>query len=377
MEIGADHVYLDGMKALDLKSFFAQSLGFSDSWKVTQVAFVGDQILVRITVQCAPRVVWAELETGGRTEIKGWRERTWHHLATCHFQTIVTARNPRLPVRNGKTMSVPVPWAEPGGCWTRAFEEQLIELLQECRSIRAAAELAVLNDDVVDGVMRRAVKRFMRRREESSPARRGVDAPKRSADRLPQTARRVRAANHKSIAKGLSDATLLVDLDNGCVIDAADGLATAVAAGILRGRYEAARSGSETTAMDMSTPYFAAALEMQPEADTGFGRFYVAMHLNAAVDKVRRTERRKLSAIGDRGLRNNKYFRRRSSIAVRACGAVVEDHHEAPRRDPQVSQCTHNPRLDSIMQRLAYNAKEPPVYETSRTRIRFFSTSWK
>jgi len=324
VEIRADPVYLDGMKALDLKSFFAQSLGFSDSWKVTEVAFVGDQSLVRITVQCAAGVVWADLETGERTEIKGWRERTWHHLDTCHFQTIVTARNPRLLLRKGKTMSVSVPWAEPAFRRTRALEEQLIELLQECRTVRAAAGLAVLTDDVVDGVMRRAVKSGVLRREESFPARLGVDAPERSADRLPQTDRRVSAANQKSITKGHRDATLLVDLDNGCVIDVADGEATAVAAGLLRGRSETASSSIEAIAMDMSTPYIAGALEVQPEAAIGFHRLYVAMHLNAAVDKVRRTEHRKLSAIGDRGLRNNKYFRLRSSIAVRTCGAVVE-----------------------------------------------------
>jgi transposase len=159
VEIRADPVYLEGMKGLDLKSFYAQSLGISAPWKVTDVAFDGDQSLVRITVECAAGVVWADPETGERAEIKGWRERTWRHLDTCHFQTIVTARIPRLLLRDGKTMSVSVPWAEPGGRLTRALEEHVIDLLRECRTVRAAARFAVLTDDVVDGVMRRAVTR--------------------------------------------------------------------------------------------------------------------------------------------------------------------------------------------------------------------------
>jgi len=64
------------MKGLDLKSFYAQSLGVSAPWKVTDLAFDGDQSLVRITVECAAGVVWADPETGERAEIKGWRERT-------------------------------------------------------------------------------------------------------------------------------------------------------------------------------------------------------------------------------------------------------------------------------------------------------------
>lgn len=302
MEIRADPVYLEGMKGLDLKSFYAQSLGISAPWKVTEVAFDGDHSLVRITVECAAGVVWADPETGERAEIKGWRERTWRHLDTCHFQTIVTARIPRLLLKDGKTMSVSVPWAEPGGRLTRALEEHVIDLLRECRTVRAAARFAVLTDDMVDGVMRRAVTRGLLRREESFPTSLGID--------------------DKSIRKGHRYATLLVDLDNGCVIDVADGRTIDVAAGLLRGISETARSGVEAIAMDMSPAYIAAAREVLPDAAIVFDRFHVAMHLNAAVDRVRRTEQRRLSSSGDSGLKNSKYFWLRSSVDLRTRGAA-------------------------------------------------------
>jgi len=302
VEIRADPVYLEGMKGLDLKSFYAQSLGISAPWKVTEVAFDGDHSLVRITVECAAGVVWADPESGERAEIKGWRERTWRHLDTCHFQTIVTARIPRLLLKGGKTMSVSVPWAEPGGRLTRALEEHVIDLLRECRTVRAAARFAVLTDDMVDGVMRRAVTRGLLRREESFPTSLGID--------------------DKSIRKGHRYATLLIDLDNGCVIDVADGRTIDVAAGLLRGLSETARSGVEAIAMDMSPAYIAAAREVLPDAAIVFDRFHVAMHLNAAVDRVRRTEQRRLSSSGDSGLKNSKYFWLRSSIDLRTRGAA-------------------------------------------------------
>ena len=41
-----------------------------------------------------------------------WQERTWRHLDTCQFQTIVTARVPRLLLKNGKSITASLPWAQ-------------------------------------------------------------------------------------------------------------------------------------------------------------------------------------------------------------------------------------------------------------------------
>ena len=42
------------MMSLGLKSFYAQSLGISAPWKVTDVVFDGDHKVVAVFVECAP-----------------------------------------------------------------------------------------------------------------------------------------------------------------------------------------------------------------------------------------------------------------------------------------------------------------------------------
>jgi len=290
------------VKALDLKSFYAQSLDISAPWKVTDVTFEGDHRVVNVFVECASGVVWADPETGERAEIKDWRERTWRHLDTCHYQTIVTARIPRVKLKSGKTMTVSVPWAQPGGRLTCAFEEHVIELLQECRTVRGTARVAVISEDEVDGVMQRAVARGLLRREESFPSCLGID--------------------DKSIRKGHRYATLLVDLDKGCVIDVGEGRTAATAAGLLGTLSEAARGNVEAVAMDMSTAYIKAVRDVLPKAAIVFDRFHITMHLTDAVDKVRRQEHRVLSAEGDSVLKGSKYFWLKTPDDLRTRGAA-------------------------------------------------------
>jgi hypothetical protein len=69
------------MKSLDLKSFYAQSLGIATPWKVTDVVFDGEHKVVTVFVECASGVAWADPETGERAEIKDWQERTWRWSA--------------------------------------------------------------------------------------------------------------------------------------------------------------------------------------------------------------------------------------------------------------------------------------------------------
>jgi len=73
-------------------------------------------------------------------------ERTWRHLDTMQFETIVRARVPRVDCATDGVKTIAVPWAERGGRFTRFFERFAIDVLLCARSVKQAASFAVLWD---------------------------------------------------------------------------------------------------------------------------------------------------------------------------------------------------------------------------------------
>lgn len=276
------------MSTLNFKEFYGQSLGLKPPWQVTEVTIRGEQRQILIVVECARGVVWGDPETEERAEIKDWQERTWRHLDTCEYETIVTARVPRLLLKSGKTVMVSVPWAEPGGRFTKSFESHIIDLLKNCRTVRGAARMARITDDAADGVMKRAVDRGMSRRKVRTLRHIGID--------------------EKAIRKGHRYATILTDIEDGSVIDIAEDRTLESAVGLLFSLPEEIRKGIEAAAMDMWPAYIGAIEMTLPNASIVFDKFHIKGHLNTAVDKVRRQENRQLSAAGNLILTGSKYL---------------------------------------------------------------------
>lgn len=276
------------MEELTLEHFYAQSLGLEAPWRVAKVVIDGERKEVRIRVEGAAGEAWGDPESGQRAEIKDWQERTWRHLDTCEYETIISARVPRVVLSSGETMTVRVPWAEPGGRFTKRFESRVIAFLQQCRTVRGAARLARITDDQADGVMERAVARGLLRRKEQPLKHVGLD--------------------EKAIAKGQRYATIFNDLEGGRVIDVVPERTQAAATGLLRSLAPEQREKIEAVAIDMWPAYINAVEEVLPAADIVFDRFHVKKHLGEAVDKIRRQEHRELSAAGNLILKGSKYL---------------------------------------------------------------------
>jgi transposase len=288
------------MKELSLKEFYGQSLELKAPWKVSDVVIDGEARQVRIRVECAAGEVWGDPETNERAEIKDWEERTWRHLDTCQYETIISARVPRLLLKSGRTLTVSVPWATPRGRFTLSFEAHVIALLQQCRTVRGAARMARITEDAADGVMRRAVERGLRRRQLEPPSLLGFD--------------------EKAICKGHRYATILTDVGNGCVIDLVEERTTQAALRLLGQLPEGSARSIQAVAMDMWPAYMGAVDQALPEAAIVFDKFHLKKHLNEAVDKVRRQEHRQLSAAGNLSLTGTKYLwlRRHEDLRQRA-----------------------------------------------------------
>jgi transposase len=67
---------------------------------------------VEVEVECA-KTVWVDPETQERAHVHGYEERSWRHLDTMQFETVIKARVPRLKYSDGRTDLLPIAWAEP------------------------------------------------------------------------------------------------------------------------------------------------------------------------------------------------------------------------------------------------------------------------
>jgi transposase len=89
-------------------------LGITKPWEVTAVQLDLGGRKVEIKLACAEQTWWGN-EAGERLPIHDHVERQWRHLDTMQFETVLTARVPRVKHPDGKVETVRVPWAEKGG----------------------------------------------------------------------------------------------------------------------------------------------------------------------------------------------------------------------------------------------------------------------
>ena len=85
--------------------------------------------------------------------------RTWRHLNTCQFQTLVHSSVPRVRCEEHGVIQVKVPWAEPHGCFTILMERFVIDVLLACQTVKGACQLLNISWDQAWHVIDRAVKR--------------------------------------------------------------------------------------------------------------------------------------------------------------------------------------------------------------------------
>jgi transposase len=119
---------------------------------------------VEVEVECAQRTVWASPESRQRLHIHGWEKRSWRHLDTCGFATVITAEVPRVKDEKGQTETVAVPWAEKFSRFTRSLEAFAVEVLWAAKSLSDACGLLSLSWDQAHRIMERAVERGLERR---------------------------------------------------------------------------------------------------------------------------------------------------------------------------------------------------------------------
>lgn len=272
------------------RKLYEQILGIVSPWHVEQVELKLESGQIVISVEGSSEVNVCP-ECGRRCPQYDSSERRWRHLDTCQYQTVLSARVPRIRCSDHGVRQVRLPWAEERSRFTALFEALVIDWLAATESIAAVAKGMRLTWEEVAGIRSRAVARGLRRRGVASlPACVGVD--------------------ETSITRGHQYITVVNSLSEPRVLDVIDDR-TEASLDAFWSRYkpeELARV--ERVAMDMWGPYIAATTKALPMAGDKivFDKFHIIKHLGDAVDKVRRQEHRQLIAVDDHRLKRTKYL---------------------------------------------------------------------
>ena len=273
-----------------LRAHYHLLLGLDKDWEVEEVKLSMEARAVHIRLR----------HTGGSTVIcPGCQsrcsifdhapERKWRHLDTMQFETELRARVPRCQCERCGVKTIGVPWAAKHSPFTWMFEAFGVAVLQSAASTSEACALLRIGWEGAQRLMERAVQRGLNRRSLEDFEHAGMD--------------------EKSFGSGHDYITTLNDLSEGAarVIEVVHGRKHEDAVALLEQIPQAHRGGIKAVAMDMWDAYLKAARQVLPQADIVHDRYHISAHLNAAVDRVRKDEHKRLMSIGDDTLKGSKY----------------------------------------------------------------------
>lgn len=266
-----------------IEEFYNNILGVESPWTITSVRRDSDTRVVTTLVEYNSEDGIPCPECGAKSRIYDHRKRRWRHLDTCNHQTIIEAEVPRVECLKHGVKQLSVSWAEKNSRFTAEFERAILVWLQH-DSIKTVAKNFDISWDQVDGIMQRAVKRGLERRQRTQPANIGVD--------------------ETSFQKRHEYVTVILDKDRGVVIDILQDRKSKTLSDWLKTQDICDFGALNSISMDMWDPFIKAFTENIENAHDliCFDRFHVSQHFGKAVDKVRAMESRLLKKSGEKNV---------------------------------------------------------------------------
>lgn len=270
-----------------LNTHYARLLGLDGSWQVVDVDLSLEEQKVEIRLEHAVGEPACCPDCGCVRPLKDHApERSWRHLDTMQFETVLTARVPRTECPDCSVKTIQVPWAEPHGRFTLMFEAFAIRLLQAASSVEKARLLLRLSWGSVQRIMTRAVERGVAVRDLEEIKHVGLD--------------------EKSFGQGQDYVSIMTDIDGQRVLEVVPGRDEQAANELWDTLTWDQKEKVEAVAMDMWQAYENSVDAHVPDADIVHDRFHLAKHLNEAVDKVRRAEHKALVKDQDETLKGTR-----------------------------------------------------------------------
>jgi len=260
------------MESIDtICKLYKDIVGVRAPWIVTDVT--KDEAFRKITVQIKydPEKTIACPTCAQSTKRYDHKKRVLRYLDTCQYETFLEVYVPRIKCKKDGVLQIDIPFAEKQSRFTSRFECAIIDWLQDC-PISTVARNFNMSWDEVDGIMQRAVKRGLARRNERQVFDLGIDEVSRK--------------------KGHDYATIILDKNNDGVVDVLDNRKAETLEKWLKEQKFLDLSGLKSITMDMWDPFIKAVKDVIPNAEEkiAFDRFHVAKIFNEALDNVRRRE---------------------------------------------------------------------------------------
>ena len=187
----------------ELTSHYRLLLGLDQSWHVenVQLDMANKKVEIALKFGGSPLVCPVCGKSCSRHDLTS--ERTWRHLDTMHFETLIKARIPRCNCPECGVKTIRIPWADKHSRFTLMFEAFAIEVLLACGDVQSASRLLKLDWDTANTIMSRAVDRGVMNRSTESVAYVGID--------------------EKSFRKGQDYVSVMTDLEGSRVLEVVQG----------------------------------------------------------------------------------------------------------------------------------------------------------
>ncbi len=258
---------------MDSKDLFALALGLTKPWYVVRNELDTAKRELEIGIDFERGGVFPCPECG-QSGCKAYdtEERSWRHLNFFQFETVLSARVPRIDCSSCGKRPVNVPWARPGSGFTLLFEALLMTMVPHM-PVAAAARLMGEHDTRLWRVIHHYVDEAVAMRDDSAVKRVGVD--------------------ETSSRRGHNYISIFVDLDVPRVLFATEGKDASTVARFAEDLqvHEGDPASIKEVCMDMSPAFIKGAGESLPKASITFDKFHITKIIGDAVDKTRREER--------------------------------------------------------------------------------------
>ena len=273
---------------MELREWVKRLMGLGPEWRIERVDEDSERQEARVVLARRAGSALRCPECGRACPGYDARRREWRGLDAWGYKTFVVYDVPRVECPEHGVVTTRVPWAEGRSRYTAAFESLAIGWLREA-SVLAVSRRLRLSWTAVDGIMERAVRRGLARRETRVVRRLSVD--------------------ETSFKRGHQYVTVVSDSDTKDVLHVAPGRSREALEAFYRKVGKRRLAAVESVSMDMWRPYVAAteAWVAGARSKTAFDRFHVAKHLGDAVDKVRRAEHKELQAEGNAVLAGTRW----------------------------------------------------------------------